>query len=125
MTRIQNTPTLSLAGRGPILVSRRTALFLAAMLFIGTLALAAVVFGPRAESPAAATQVTGEVVDGWFPAIDAANRAQAAGAAVDGWASYLLVDEPPVVDGWAAALLRPEPKIVDGWAARYLVDDED
>ena len=70
----------------------------------------------------------GEVVDGWMPAISAANRAAAleeASRTRDGWSSALLKRERPVADGWSSYLLEPEPEVVDGWASRYLVSDDD
>jgi hypothetical protein len=68
-----------------------------------------------------------EAVDGWLPAMTAANRAlttSGTNAAVDGWASALLKAEQPIVDGWAPALLEPEQQPVDGWAARYFADGD-
>jgi len=55
------------------------------------------------------------VIDGWFPAISAANEAtrlEAARQAVDGWSVWLLV---PTVD----------QEVRDGWSSRYLVSDDD
>ena len=81
---------------------------------------------PAADAqPVQAAQ--GEVIDGWMPAIEAANRAATLAEASrtrDGWSSALLKPEQPTVDGWSSYLLRPEPEVVDGWSVRYLVDDD-
>ena len=69
----------------------------------------------------------GAVIDGWMPAIEAANRAatlEAARQTRDGWSSALLKAEQAAVDGWSSYLLLPEPEVVDGWSVRYLVHDD-
>ena len=88
-----------------------------------TALIASQVAAPSAADSAAPA---GEVVDGWMPALSAANRAAAEAATLaearrtqDGWSSALLKPEPAVVDGWSSALLKPEPEIVDGWMSRY------
>jgi len=104
----------------------RAAMLIAAAFAILVIAFAVSAFAPDSEAPATTAGATGELVDGWMPAISAANaeaRLAEANAVRDGWSSALLVDEPEVTDGWASYLLRPEPEVVDGWAARYLVED--
>jgi len=96
------------------------------ILVIAATALYSFLRQPAADMrPAQAAQ--GEAIDGWMPAIAAANRAamiETASRTRDGWSSALLRPEQPAVDGWSAYLLKPEPEVVDGWSVRYLVDDE-
>jgi len=98
------------------------------ILFIGAVYGASLLASQGASSSAGETAAppAGEVVDGWMPAISAANRAAAeaamleeAGRTRDGWSSALLKPEPEVKDGWSSALLKPEPEVVDGWSSRY------
>jgi hypothetical protein len=101
-------------------------MLIAAGFAILVISFAVYAFAGDSAAPVTTTGATGELVDGWMPAISAANaeaRLAEANALRDGWSSALLVDEPELTDGWAPSLLRPEPELVDGWAARYLVED--
>ena len=82
------------------------------ILFIGA-AYGAAFFASQAAAPSTGDSVApvGDVVDGWMPAISAANR-QAAEAA-------MLEEARQTRDGWSSALLKPEPEVVDGWSTRY------
>ena len=83
------------------------------ILFIGAASGAAFI-GSQAARPSVvdtAAPPAGEVVDGWMPAISAANRAAAEAA--------MLEEARRTRDGWSSALLKPEPEVVDGWSTRY------
>ena len=127
MTRFQeltSTPALT-TDRAPFKIGRLTAVYFAATLLIGAVAVSAFIVS-RAENPITETRAAAEVTDGWLPAITAANRqraAEEASQAMDGWASALLKAEPPVVDGWAPALLKPETSGTDDYALRHINDD--
>ena len=108
---------------------RNMLMLLGTILLIGGIALVSLLgFQAAISSSAGAQPAVGEAVDGWLPAITAANRAASldeAGQVQDGWSSYLLAEESVPVDGWASYLLRETPEVTDGWASRYLVSDDD
>jgi hypothetical protein len=126
------TQTHPSAPTGTLIDERNPYRFAIAAMLIGFVLILAAAIGlfqlvsqPATDASVQAAQ--GDVVDGWMPAISAANRAaalEAANRTQDGWSSALLKPEQPAVDGWSVYLLRPEPEVVDGWSVRYLVSDD-
>ena len=114
-------------------LSRGALMTIGVIVFVGALFSATLIIsqGTGATGVDAGTRAA-EVVDGWMPAVTAANRAASEAATLgeargtqDGWSSALLKPETEVTDGWAAALLKPEAAITDGWAVRYLASDDE
>lgn len=97
-------------------IGRGALVTLAVIALAGAVVTAALVVPQGIGDPDADAGTRAEVVDGWMPAISAANRA--AGEAA------MLERAGMAQDGWSAALLKPESMVTDGWAGRYLVNDE-